>query len=116
MTELAKNLMCISLRNGIELWLEEERASALKRILTSQDTKFIELNGEIINRADIVGLFYAQTMSNNTKRKNGDWQCSRGNWHKRKQDCFCIQEKSNYCHECLVSPCLCESSRNFAMG
>lgn len=109
MSQLSKNLMCISLRNGVEFWVEDDRAKNLKQILLTGDQKFIELDGELFNRADIVGVFSANTMADHTRRKNGEWKCGTGTWHKRKQDCDCyLHLKNGACEKCHVHPCVCD--------
>lgn len=90
MTQLSKNLMCIVMRGGIELWLEDEFVGGLKSILLkSNGSKFLEIGSEVINSADIVGIFEAETMSELTRRKNGEWKCDKGNYHLKNQDCAC---------------------------
>src|SRR5690606_8332572 len=104
--EVSKKLMCIQMRSGVELWIEDERVTNLKKLLLQGENRFIELDGEIFNRADIVGVFSTRTMSEHTRRKNGEWQCQKGEWHKRKDNCECT-EQTESCQKCFVTPCLC---------
>lgn len=92
MSNLTKNLMCISMRNGIDIWLEEERVKTLKTFLKTAKG-FIELGDEMINSVDIIGIFSAKTMEEQIRRKNGEWKCKFGNWHKKGQDCTCQEKK-----------------------
>jgi len=92
MNDLTKKLMCISMRNGINLWLEEERILSLKGFLKNNGKGFVEIGNEMINTADVVGIFEANTLEEVTRRKNGDWKCSFGNWHERGQKCGCRAE------------------------
>ena len=86
--ELSKNLMCILIRGGIEIWAEEEKVKNLQRILeNSSESKFIGLENETINTADITGIFQAKTMEDLTRRKNGYWKCKYNVWHKRGEQC-----------------------------
>lgn len=107
--QLSKSLMCIQMRSGVEIWLEEDKAvelqAALQKITTS---KFVLLpdKRQTINTADIVGIFLAGTMAENTRRKNGDWQCGRGEWHKKRQECDCRSVVVT-CERCNVNPCVC---------
>ena len=81
-TEISKNLMCILMRAGVEIWLEEEYIKNLKAVmLSSKDSKFLEIGNEIINTADVVGVFEAKTMQEVTRRKNGQWKDDKGVWH-----------------------------------
>lgn len=81
--------MCVALRNGVEMWLEDGRSAALKRALGQSGSQFIEFEGEMFNRADVVGVFRASTMEDVRRRKNGQWQCRRSTWHDRGQGCDC---------------------------
>ena len=94
MNELSKNLMCIALRNGTEIWIEEEYIINLKKVLLiSSQSKFIEIGKEVINTADITGIFDAKTMETTTRRKSGQWQDKEGQWH-NKYDKICPGCKS----------------------
>ena len=82
--EISKQLVCISLRNGIEIWLEEEKAENLKKILAnSKESKFINIGKETINTADIVGIFTPQTMEEIIRRRSGQWKDKYGKWQDR---------------------------------
>ena len=48
-----------------------------------KESKFIELDGEVLNTADIVGIFSPQTVENMIRRKNGQWQGKDGKWYNR---------------------------------
>ncbi|MDY0388720.1 MAG: hypothetical protein RBT65_16675, partial [Methanolobus sp.] len=94
MTELAKNLYCIQMRTGVEIWVEHERAVKLQNILSSiSGSKFILFEEETINTADIVGIFKAGTMQDLTRRKNGQWLCDKGTWHQRGDKCTCVSKE-----------------------
>jgi len=81
--ELSKQLMCVSLRNGVELWLENDRVDTLKKILIAdKGSKFIMLDNEVINTADIVGIFEAKTMEDVIRRRNGQININ-GKWYER---------------------------------
>lgn len=86
--ELSKNLMCIVIRGGIEIWVEKEKAENIIIILEKKREKgFISINGQFINVADITGIFESKTMENTIRRKNGQWQCSCGEWIDKFQRC-----------------------------
>lgn len=86
--QLTKNLKCIQMRNGAEVWLEEERVQNLiDNLMLLSGNKFIKVNDEIINTADIVGVFSAQTMEEITRRKNGQWKCDYGYYHSKYEEC-----------------------------
>lgn len=98
--EITQNLMCVVFRNGIEMWREESRIQNLIKLLkgSEKEHRFIKLDDELINTADIVGIFTPTTMSEFSKRKNGQWKCGKGNWHERGKKCEC-QEKPR-CIKC----------------
>lgn len=88
--EISVELMCVQMRSGVEIWAEKEKLDNLMQILqqTSQ-FKFVTLDGEMFNTADIVGIFTPMTMEKYAHQKKGDWQCNRGTWHGRREDCEC---------------------------
>ena len=103
MNELSKNSLAIVMLNGVEIWLEEERVNTIMTALAmGAGSKFIKINGEFINTADIIGAFMPATMEANIRRKNGQWQCRiAGTWHDRKEKCDCrdplkITEQEKY--------------------
>ena len=91
--EITKNLMCIRIRSGVELWVEREKAEKLISLLGTTKTKFVEIEEEVINSADIEGVFTAKTMEDLTRRKNGQWKCEFGTWHSRGEHCGCWELK-----------------------
>lgn len=86
---ITKDLMCICLRNRAEIWVEKERIETLiDNLMVLSENKFIKINNEIINTADIIGILTAQTMEEITRRKNGQWKDKEGNW-RNKGDTIC---------------------------
>lgn len=83
--ELSKNLMCIVIRGGIEIWVEADKLPDIEK--GKEQKKSFILNGELINSADIVGVFKATTMEEFARRKNGQWKCDFGFWHDRFEKC-----------------------------
>lgn len=101
--ELTKKLMCISMRNGIDKWIEEERVINLKAFLKNNGKGFVEIGNEMINTADVVGIFEAKTLEDLTRKKNGEWKCQHGAWHTRGQECECTPPQSNEYIEKIVA-------------
>lgn len=96
MNELTNRIMCIQMRSGIEIWIEDEQIEQVKSILksSSRDMRFIQLpDGQLVNIADITGIFSAPTMEEVTNRKNGKWKCNHNNWHNRGEKCECAWEE-----------------------
>ena len=109
MTELSNELVCIQIRTGIELWVEKQRIDNLMNSIDDlAGRKFILIDDQLINVADIVGIFNPKTMEDHKRRKNGEWQCGKGSWHKAKQQCDC-RNSVNVCGMCHVSPCCCRN-------
>lgn len=96
MNQLTKQLMCVKLRNGIDFWLEDERATKLKTMLLNGENRFIEMDGEIFNRADIVGVFSAKTLEAHTRKQNGQWECKHQTWHNRGERCECERTAEDF--------------------
>jgi hypothetical protein len=82
MNELAKKQKCISIRGGQEIWIDEDKVEAISSQMESR--KFIQIGDNIINTADISGIYTAKEMENVIRRKNGQWQDAKtGDWHNR---------------------------------
>jgi len=85
-TKLSKKIMCLLLRNGIQIWLEEEQIGKLNSILTgSSESKIIKFDGQFFNTADITGIFSAETMQDYNRHRRGQWQDKFGGWHDRNE-------------------------------
>lgn len=99
--QLAKAMMCIQMRSGVEIWIEEDKAERLQDVLEKiTESKFIRFEKQTFNTADVVGVFLAGTMSDTTRRKNGMWQCQNGNWHdKGERDCSCLDRATRSLNE-----------------
>ena len=90
-TELSKNLKCIVMRSGVEIWVEGDRAEILQGVLDKiTEHKFIRYEGDTINTADITGIFGADAMEDKTRRKNGEFKCKQNEWHMRNEKCECL--------------------------
>ena len=85
---ITKELMCVSIRGGVEIWVEKERIRPLLEGLNKK-SGFVEVDGQYINLADVVGIFDARTMEEVVRRKNGEWKCGGNRWHARGEKCFC---------------------------
>ena len=91
MTQLAKNLMCVQMRSGVEIWMEQVRVEKLQQVLRNITShKFVDFDEQTINTADVVGVFNATSMDEHTRRKNGQWKCDSGEWHDRGAKCECL--------------------------
>jgi len=84
--EITKKLMCILMREKAEIWLEKDKLDSLMKALETK--RFVKVGDQIINTADISGIYTAETMEDITRRKNGQWKCKQGNyWHERGEQC-----------------------------
>lgn len=89
--ELTKELYCVQMRSGVEIWIEKEKTLKLQAVLANiSGTKFILFEEQTINTADIVGVFSAKTMSDRTRQKNGEWKCEKNQWHEKFASCDCL--------------------------
>lgn len=98
MTKLAKQQKCLIQRNGVQIWLDHEKAEKLQAILQNiNEHKFIDFDGRTINTADCTGVYLPEDIENMTNRKNGRWMCNGGNWHHRSEggcSCASIEQKA----------------------
>ena len=93
MTELSKNLVCILMRSGVEIWVEADRAESLKKqIEGASSSMFVRYEEQFINTADISGIYTANVMGDLTRKKNGEYKCSFNKWHSRQTKCECAQD------------------------
>lgn len=98
--ELSKSVVCIQMRTGVEVWIESSRADNVQATLQAiTQSKFIKLDNQTLNTADIVGVFQASTMEAATRRKNGQTQCKEGVWHDKNEKCDCVPRKTRERHE-----------------
>lgn len=89
MKEISKNLKCVVIRSGIQIWAETSKLEELQRLLENNKKGYVIIENEFVRSEDIVGIFTPQAMEELTKRKNGEWQCKYGNWHQRFKKCKC---------------------------
>lgn len=87
--ELSKELVCILMRSGVQIWAEKDRVEPLRKALNDYANcpQFINYDGEDLNKADISGIYSVKIMDELTRRKNGQWQCKEGYWHDRGEKC-----------------------------
>lgn len=91
--ELSKNLVCILMRSGVEIWVETGRAENLKRqIEGAAGSMFVRYENQFINTADISGIYTAEVMADLTRRKNGEYKCRQGTWQQYRSRCDCEQD------------------------
>jgi len=87
--KLSKQKKCILMRNEIQIWIDKDKANSLIKRLQETDKRFITLRerGEVINVADVQGIYSPKTIEEYKRRKNGQWKCKHGTWHDRGSDC-----------------------------
>jgi hypothetical protein len=82
--------MCILFRNGIEIWIDEEKALRfMEHYEKNQGQGLARIEGRFINLVEIVGVFYPQDLEDNKRRKKGEWKCKYNNWHLKEEVCYC---------------------------
>lgn len=91
MNNVSVPVKCVCFRNGVEIWIpEDEKLEKFQNALDNLETHmFVRWEGRNMNTADIVGIFLPEDMQDMKRRKNGHWQCGRGLWHDRHQECNC---------------------------
>lgn len=81
--------MYVVLRNGVEIPVDEELAIQFQRDLIENPKGFYKFNGQLINAADVTGIFNPETVENLTRHKNGQWKCKSNTWHEKSEKCSC---------------------------
>lgn len=94
---------CLLQRNGVEIWLDENKAIKLSEYLETNPTdRFIKIEGQTVNIADITGIYDEQFMLDLTRKKNGDYICNKGNWHTKGETCMCRPQEDRTREKYLV--------------
>lgn len=88
-TDIAKKQMCIFMRNGIEIWIDEDKAEQISADLIKSTVSMARIEGRILNFKDIVGIFNPQDLEELHRRNRGEWKCKFKNWHGKNDVCFC---------------------------
>lgn len=91
MTEITKNLMCVVVRGGIEVWIDDEKVDNLMGAMEKDSV--IKMGKNVINTKDIVGIFSPEVIAERDKKKKGDWDCKYGNTHQKYEKCVCLNSK-----------------------
>ena len=82
--EIQKQQKIIVLRDGTQIWVNKERAEALEENLQRiTASKFVKIDEETINTADISGVLTPETLEETNRRRNGQWKDKNGNWRNR---------------------------------
>jgi hypothetical protein len=87
--EISVKQMCLVIRSGVEIWIDEEKANRIGNDLVNITVKFLIVEGRYINVADIVGIFNPQDLDEVKRRKMGQNKCKYGKWHGRDEECQC---------------------------
>lgn len=84
---LVKESNIVLLRNGIEIRLTNEELANLRVILANlSGHKFIDCIGDyenLVNTADISGIFSFEQIDAINRKKQGQWQDKDGDWYNR---------------------------------
>jgi len=60
-----EEMKCVLIRNfGLKIWVNTEEFEKVAEKLDNSTKKFMRIKGELINKADIVGVFNRYTMEN----------------------------------------------------
>lgn len=88
--QIATKQVCVLLKNGIQLWLDEKPAqSFVKDWQSLREHKVMVIQGEAFSSSEIAGVFSPEKMDEYTRRKNNQWKCTHSNWHDRGEKCEC---------------------------
>lgn len=79
--------VCVMVRGGLELWVDESKREIVERELQNSQQRMIRISGELVNKAEVIGVLSASAVEEMRRRKNGQWTCKWGKWHDRKEVC-----------------------------
>lgn len=90
MNDLTTKTKCLLTKQGIEIWIDDDQAGKLSKILNTSENKIIEVEGQVISVWSIEGIFDGEYIYNQKKIKMGQWQCGYcKRWHSRFEECGC---------------------------
>lgn len=78
-TEITKEQMVVSIRNGVEIYVDKDKIESLLKEI--ERSRFVKIGESLINSADVAGIFTAEEMEASIRRKNGQWKDKKGVWH-----------------------------------
>ena len=91
-TEIANKQKVLVTRDGIEIWLDEEKWKKIEYAIDNQIGQFYEIDGRRLSKADI-RIFLPEDIENRNRRRNGQWICKYSKWHERNEKCECHKNK-----------------------
>lgn len=91
---LTKPQMCLLMRNGIEIWLESEKAIVVGNIWEANPKAALKIGDRILNAVDIMGIFLPEDLEDYHRTKRGQWKCKYNTWHNREDDCACGRNRT----------------------
>ena len=87
--EISKELVCLITMNKSEIWIEKDKLPSIMSLILENSNNFIEINGGFVRASQIVEVKTVEQMEEVTRRKNGEWKCKYGTWHKKFEECNC---------------------------
>lgn len=84
---------CLLLKNSIQLWVSEAQAEVLLKLLSSKQSEYVTVQGQVFSSSEVNGIFTPDKMDEYTRRRNGQWQCKEREWHERGERCGCLAAK-----------------------
>lgn len=100
MNKLTDKTFVVVTKDLGEFYITERQSENLKR---NQSLPFnnpnrmpsVELDGVHMASSNIVGILRASDWQEISRKKNGEWKCSSGNWHNKFEKCMCGWGKTN---------------------
>ena len=85
-TEITKNLMCVVVRGGIEIWIDEDKVDNLMAMIEKQTV--VKIGNNVLNTKDIVGIFEPEVIQERDNKKGG-YKCLKleDTYHVRGEKC-----------------------------
>jgi len=84
------------MRNEIEIWVDEEKAEMIGQSLIQQPKGLFKCENRFLNGADVLGIFRLEDLEDMRLRQKGWWQCRKGYWHAKNEDCNGHREIINH--------------------
>jgi len=87
--EITREQMIISLRNGIEIWVDKDKAIEFGEDWVRGLKATVKLEGRYVNTVDIIGIFPVEDLEHLKKERRGMWICKYKHWHNKNDYCEC---------------------------
>ncbi len=79
--------------SGAKFLITQQQADKITELI-NQGAKVIKITeNDFMGVSDFRGIYNAEVVEDELRRKQGQWKCEYGNWHEKGQECGCAIAK-----------------------